>query len=59
VSPVVSKAQFGKMFILYKQGKITKSQLDDFTHGVNYKKLPERVKPKVKAVAKKRRKKKG
>lgn len=32
------------MFILYKQGKITKAQLDEFTHGVNYKKLPAKKK---------------
>jgi hypothetical protein len=38
--PARSKAQFKKMFILYKEKKITKKQLDDFTHGVNYKKLP-------------------
>jgi len=38
--PAVSKAQFKKMFLLYHQGKITKKQLDEFTHGVNYGKLP-------------------
>jgi len=37
--PATSKKQFAKMFVLFRQGKITKKQLDEFTH-VNYKKLP-------------------
>ena len=40
--PAKSKAQFKKMFVLYKQGKITKKQLDEFTKGVGYKSLPKR-----------------
>ena len=42
--PAKSRAQFKKMFVLYKQKKITKKQLDDFTaeENVNYKKLPAR-----------------
>ena len=52
MTPAVSKAQFRKMFILFKQGKITKKQLDEFTHGVNFKKLPVR---KTKKVARKKR----
>jgi hypothetical protein len=42
--PSVSKRQFGEMGILYKQGKITKKQLDDFNKGVHLDKLPNRVK---------------
>jgi len=42
--PASSKAQFRQMFVLYKRGKITKAQLDDFTKGVDYKHLPARVK---------------
>lgn len=44
--PATSKAQFKKMFLLKKEGKITQKQLDDFTHGVNYKKLPKHKKAK-------------
>lgn len=39
--PAKSKAQFRKMQILHKQGKITAAQLKDFTN-VNYSKLPAR-----------------
>jgi len=46
MSPSVSKKQFGKMGILYKQGKITRKQLEDYNKGVNPKKLPTRVKHK-------------
>ena len=46
--PAKSKAQFKKMFVLAKHGDITKSQLGDFTHNVNYQHLP------VHAPAKKR-----
>jgi len=42
--PAVSKSQFKKMVILHKEGKITKAQLNDFTKGVNFKKLPARKK---------------
>ena len=42
--PAVSKAQFREMFVLRKKGKITDAQLHDFTHGVMYKSLPERIK---------------
>ena len=41
--PAKSKAQFRKMFILYKQGKITKKELDDFTASGD-KGLPEHTK---------------
>jgi len=40
--PAKSKSQFKKMFVLYKQGKITKAELDKFTHGVNYRSLPKK-----------------
>lgn len=52
--PARSKAQFKKMFILYKQGKITKEELNEFTHGVDYKKLP--AKKRAKRTEKRRRK---
>lgn len=38
--PAKSKAQFGKMGVLYRQGKITKAQLDDFNKGVDPDSLP-------------------
>lgn len=38
--PAVSKAQFKKMAVLYRQGKTTKEQFDDFDKGVDYKDLP-------------------
>ncbi len=52
--PSVSKAQFRKMRVLYKQGKITRQQLENFT-SVDYKQLPERVKAKTKKARKGRR----
>lgn len=52
--PAKSKAQFKKMFVLYQQGKITKKQLDDFTRGVNYKKLPARKRKSVPRKARRR-----
>jgi hypothetical protein len=51
--PSKSKAQFGEMGRLFEQGKITRKQLEDFNKGVDYKKLPEHVKPK-KSTPKKR-----
>jgi hypothetical protein len=50
--PARSKAQFKKMFLLFKQGKITRSELNEFTNGVDYRKLPAR---KTKKVARKKR----
>jgi hypothetical protein len=44
IMPAKSKAQFKKMFVLQKEGKISKSELKDFTHDVKYKKLPKKVK---------------
>lgn len=41
--PARSQAQFKKMAILYKQGKITKQQFDDFDKGASYASLPEHV----------------
>jgi len=38
--PAKSKAQFRKMFILEKEGKITDAQRRDFTDTVSYKDLP-------------------
>jgi 16S rRNA U516 pseudouridylate synthase RsuA-like enzyme len=52
--PAKSKKQFRKMFVLHDRGQITQEELDDFTHGVNYKKLPMR-KAKKKVARKKRR----
>lgn len=34
------------MALLYRQGKITKAELDDFLKGVKVSQLPKRVKPK-------------
>jgi hypothetical protein len=42
--PSVSKKQFGKMGVLYDQGKIDKKTLDEFNKGVHPGKLPNRVK---------------
>ena len=38
--PAKSKAQFKKMFILEKEGKISRAQRHDFTDSVSYKDLP-------------------
>lgn len=43
--PSVSKKQFGKMGILYKQGKISRKTLEEFNKGVHPSKLPTRKKP--------------
>lgn len=40
--PAGSKAQYKKMFVLYRQGKITRRELDEYTRGVSYKSLPRR-----------------
>ena len=40
--PVVSKSQYKKFFVLYRQHKITKKQLDEWTRGVDFKKLPRK-----------------
>jgi len=42
--PAKSKAQFKKMHMLYKQGKISKKTLDEFTKNVSYKSLPSKKK---------------
>jgi len=42
--PSVSKQQFGKMGALYREGKITRKQLEDFNKGVHPSKLPLRKK---------------
>jgi hypothetical protein len=42
--PAKSKKQFKMMGVLYQQGKISRTTLQDFNKGVNYKKLPNRVK---------------
>lgn len=44
--PSVSKKQFGKMGILYKQGKISRKTLEEFNKGVDPDKLPNKKKPK-------------
>ena len=45
--PSESRAQFGKMGLLYSQGKITRKQLEDFNKGVHPKDLPEHVMKKI------------
>lgn len=40
--PAKSKAQAGKMALLYKQGKISRATLRDFLKGVKVSKLPKR-----------------
>lgn len=40
MSPVVSRKQYKKFFALYRDKKITKKQLDEWTRGVSYKDLP-------------------
>ena len=42
--PAKSKAQFGKMGALYREGKISKKTMEDFNKGVDYKKLPAKKK---------------
>ena len=44
--PAKSQAQARKMVMLYKQGKITKAELDRFVKGVKVSNLPKRVKRK-------------
>ena len=42
--PAKSKAQFKKMFILEKQGKISDSTRREFTDSVDFNRLPAHVK---------------
>lgn len=44
MSPVVSRAQARKFFAMYKAKQISKKTLDEWTAGVNMKRLPERKK---------------
>ena len=44
--PVKSKAQMKKFFQMYKDGEISKKTLDEWTKGVDYKKLPRKKKKK-------------
>jgi hypothetical protein len=41
--PAKSKAQFHKMGALYREGKISRTQLEDFNKGADFKDLPEHV----------------
>lgn len=41
--PVVSRAQFRKFYQMYRRGEIDRKTLEEWTRGVNYKKLPARV----------------
>ena len=43
--PAKSKEQFRKLQILYKEGKISKKVLDEYVHGVDFSKLPDRYQP--------------
>jgi len=42
MTPAKSKNQFRKMYALYEAGEITKAELDKFTKGVDFDKLPKR-----------------
>lgn len=53
--PAESKAQFREMYVLHKQGKITDKQLADYTKGVDYKSLPDKVRPKLQPPAPKKK----
>ena len=50
--PARSKAQFGKMGVLYRQGKISRKTLREYNKGVSgrrYKRLPEHANRKAQA----------
>jgi len=49
--PATSKAQWRKLALLHKQGKISDEEWRRFTEGVNYDSLPERVKKKRRSPA--------
>lgn len=42
--PSRSQKQFGKMGVLYKEGKISRKTLEDYNKGVKPSKLPKQVK---------------
>lgn len=42
--PAKSKAQAGKLAVLYKQGKVSKQTLDEYLKGVKVSKLPKHAK---------------
>ncbi len=46
--PARSKAQYRKMLALYKAGHIDKETLEEWTKGVDYDSLPERLREKEK-----------
>jgi hypothetical protein len=46
MKPAKSKSQFSKLFALYRDGKITKKQLDEATKGVDFKSLPKKKRKK-------------
>jgi len=43
--PAKSKAQFKKMFVLEKEGKISSATRHEFTDTTDYERLPARKKP--------------
>jgi hypothetical protein len=45
--PSTSKAQYRKMEQLFKEGRISAQELENFNSGVSYSDLPEHVAPKV------------
>ena len=51
--PSKSKAQFGKIGLLFAKKKIGRKTLEEFNKGVDLSKLPEHVKPKKKIVKRK------
>ena len=56
--PFKSKAQRRKFAELLVEGKITDKQFEEWNRETGSKKLPERVKPKVRKSAKKRKRRK-
>jgi len=42
--PAKSKSQWAKLAILRRKGKLSKAKFDEFTHGVDWHKLPQHVK---------------
>jgi hypothetical protein len=54
--PSKSKAQFHKMGLLYKQGKISRETLEEFNKGVHPNALPEHVGARSNPLAGKRKK---
>ena len=53
--PIKSKAQWRRFAAMLRRGEISRAKFDEWTHGVSFKSLPERVQGKKKRKRSKRK----